>query len=316
MKTVKELISEGKKAASFSVPPTERKVKAPPTILFRRTAIRQFPDNHIVALYYSEQLDKYVSIPFGPEGKAMTIELSENESPPPIWANIKRKEVSAPKKKEEDDDTPINWKNVRLKKDKQINEFFQFLPAAGEAAAALGAGARMAAPWVARNAGAIGRGAVGAGSSVIKGLGGILKRLKNVGRGVLDTVTGSGGSSTPEKGVPVKAGTHEFDKDIAKRSITPVQNAVAGASPITNYRQRQNQNYIWNTGSQNVRENLENIIESKKSIDVSGVKITPTLAKKLVALHESLNTQNKETFEAAFGSADALRKIIQFSLRK
>jgi hypothetical protein len=41
--------------------------KEMPTYLtFRRLSYRMFPDKQVVALYYSKQVDKYLSIPFGP----------------------------------------------------------------------------------------------------------------------------------------------------------------------------------------------------------------------------------------------------------
>jgi len=40
--------------------------KNPPTVLtLKRKAIRMFPDGRIIALYYSDTLKKYISIPFG-----------------------------------------------------------------------------------------------------------------------------------------------------------------------------------------------------------------------------------------------------------
>jgi hypothetical protein len=39
--------------------------EAPSVIILQRKAIRVFPDNQKIALYYSQALDKYVSIPFG-----------------------------------------------------------------------------------------------------------------------------------------------------------------------------------------------------------------------------------------------------------
>jgi hypothetical protein len=299
MKTVKELLSEGK-AASYSTPatPSDRKVKAPPTLLFRRTAIRTFPDNHIVALYYSSQLDKYVSIPFGPEGKALTIELSEAE---------------------------------------QLDELFPVLPYIGGAVAA---GARVAAP-------AIGRGVVAGaakvfryGKNLIARQGRVNKakdylRQRNLrknrkGLGIADkaAAVGAGGIGGAVLGAAsnllgfndkqVVNPEHEFDKNIGKAAISNPQSALAGASPITNYRQKQNQNYIWNTQPRagQVQESLNRIIENKKSEVISGIEITPTVAKKLVNLQESLNTENKQNFEKMFEKTDTLRKVINFSLRK
>lgn len=49
----------------------------PTVVILQRKAIRVFPDNQKIALYYSQALDKYVSIPFGPADRSMGIHMSE-----------------------------------------------------------------------------------------------------------------------------------------------------------------------------------------------------------------------------------------------
>lgn len=49
----------------------------PTIIILKRKAIRVFPDNQKIGLYYSQALDKYVSIPFGPEDKHSGTHLNE-----------------------------------------------------------------------------------------------------------------------------------------------------------------------------------------------------------------------------------------------
>ena len=51
----------------------------PSVIILKRKAIRVYPDNQKVALYYSQALDKYVSIPFGPSSKNLGTHLTMNE---------------------------------------------------------------------------------------------------------------------------------------------------------------------------------------------------------------------------------------------
>ena len=51
----------------------------PSVIILKRKAIRVYPDNQKVALYYSQALDKYVSIPFGPSSKNLGAHLTLNE---------------------------------------------------------------------------------------------------------------------------------------------------------------------------------------------------------------------------------------------
>lgn len=59
--------------------PPEKEI--PNVINLRRKAIRIFPDGQKIALYYSPQLDKYVSIPYGPGTQASGIQISEAHKP-------------------------------------------------------------------------------------------------------------------------------------------------------------------------------------------------------------------------------------------
>jgi hypothetical protein len=54
---------------------TDRQI--PPVLILRRKAIRIYPDNQKVALYYSQALDQYVTIPFGIEGASGPARLRE-----------------------------------------------------------------------------------------------------------------------------------------------------------------------------------------------------------------------------------------------
>ena len=56
--------------------PSERDM--PTIIILKRKAVRVYPDNQKVGLYYSQYLDRYVSIPFGP-GKHVGIPTAINE---------------------------------------------------------------------------------------------------------------------------------------------------------------------------------------------------------------------------------------------
>lgn len=70
-----ELMLEGResavKSAGKSVPSP---ANMPAMLLFRRVQYRSFPGKQTVALYYSKMVNKYLSIPFGPEGN---LNLSE-----------------------------------------------------------------------------------------------------------------------------------------------------------------------------------------------------------------------------------------------
>jgi hypothetical protein len=53
----------------------------PTVIILKRKAIRVFPDNQKIGLYYSQALDRYISIPFGPNVKDLSPQLNEAYAP-------------------------------------------------------------------------------------------------------------------------------------------------------------------------------------------------------------------------------------------
>lgn len=57
-------IASGLREAKILAEESKGITTPPPTLLFRRKAIRQYPDNKKVALYYNDKADKYISIPF------------------------------------------------------------------------------------------------------------------------------------------------------------------------------------------------------------------------------------------------------------
>ena len=71
-----ELVLEGResavKQASKAAPSP---ANMPAMLLFRRVQYRSFPGNQTVALYYSKMVNKYLSVPFGPDGN---LNLSES----------------------------------------------------------------------------------------------------------------------------------------------------------------------------------------------------------------------------------------------
>jgi hypothetical protein len=71
-----DLVLEGREATvtkSARVVPSFHQM--PAMLLFRRVAYRLYPNKQVVALYYSKTVDKYLSVPFGPDGN---LNLSES----------------------------------------------------------------------------------------------------------------------------------------------------------------------------------------------------------------------------------------------
>lgn len=54
----------------------------PQVVVFRRVSYRMYPGKQVVALYYSNALNKYLSIPFGPDGNLNLSEAKESEGKP------------------------------------------------------------------------------------------------------------------------------------------------------------------------------------------------------------------------------------------
>jgi len=70
--------------------------EAPPVLILKRKAIRVYPDNQKVALYYSQALDKHISIPFGPNSDTAGVQISEakySDLPPDIAAYAKQSDI-------------------------------------------------------------------------------------------------------------------------------------------------------------------------------------------------------------------------------
>lgn len=321
MKSVKELLSEKKDtltAFDKSVPqgypkPTE----APSVIMLKRKAIRVFPDNQKIALYYSDALDKYISIPFGPDGKALAIQISE-EAPT----------------------------------EEQLNEFFQAaLPIvmAGARAAAPIVGRGIAAAGRAIFGGgkelagagvrAAGRGISNVGKralqsyrqrqaagryakqvdkanignyktpqtpkSLMRRIGGGLAAAGGAAIGAL-----AGGSHGGGNGGSPAGSDYQFT---LKPTVSAASSTATGANYVA--REKQNQNQIWNNNSSVARRvDEQSIIEAGT---VHGITITPRIAKKLVNVYESLNKQNQKKFEGMLSeSAASIQKAINFAIRQ
>ena len=70
-----ELMLEGRESVvKHSGKAVPSPANMPAMLLFRRVQYRSFPGNQTVALYYSKMVNKYLSVPFGPEGN---LNLSE-----------------------------------------------------------------------------------------------------------------------------------------------------------------------------------------------------------------------------------------------
>jgi len=87
----------------------------PQIIILKRKAIRVYPDSQKVGLYYSQALDKYVSIPFGPGLATMSEETELNELSKSTYASAAFKATAKAqnlKKQADDEKDPVKKKAI------------------------------------------------------------------------------------------------------------------------------------------------------------------------------------------------------------
>lgn len=86
-----ELVLEKREDKSFSTKVPSSK-EMPFLLLFRRVQYRIFPNKQVVALYYSNTVDKYLSIPFGPGGNLNLSEAVIHDTLDEDWQSVNRKD--------------------------------------------------------------------------------------------------------------------------------------------------------------------------------------------------------------------------------
>jgi hypothetical protein len=84
--------------------PSDKEI--PAVIILKRKAIRVYPDNQKVALYYSQALDRYISIPYGKNSKALDMTLNEKQLDEISQETATRAYVGLKKKSEDEDLSP------------------------------------------------------------------------------------------------------------------------------------------------------------------------------------------------------------------
>lgn len=284
--------------------PSDRDI--PTIIVLKRKAIRVFPDNQKIALYYSQALDKYVSVPFSPKDEALGIHMSEQKK-------ILKKVIT-----EETQELPVPFsprdsfrKNLTELREEKLNEAPPVL------GAAVVAGLRAAA-------------ASGAAKTVVKYGKRIVRKAisgaKNLASKAAGAIAGAAASddekkseSKPEK----KSGgsDYEFTKaGRASHNVSSPQRATADLSSVHSERQRNKA--AW----KNIQESNFNIIKSiAQNKEASGtivfgektISINNRIAKRIMNLYESLNVENKKKTRAMLNeSAESFKKIVNFAVRQ
>lgn len=306
MKSVKELLeAKTEKAINHTSPKTSvtKSPNVPSVIILRRKAIRQFPDNQKIVLYYSDALDKYVSVPFGPDGEAQGISLSEEEQInewvfPAALAAARAVATSSAGRAAITGAAELGKRGLAYA-GKLLNKY------RGTAGNVANKAARKGRTVKSRKYGGVAVGAVG--TAAVNALTG-----DNSAASQAQKISDFGATQYRETQykVSTNSNTHGSGPQI-RRNWDEVQKAQTKR--------------IWNSGSYSpqgqVYENIKYIAKSGKtgkiSIGENSIEITPRIAKRICECHAILNTKNQKNFEAMLNeSVPSLKKIIDFSIRK
>jgi hypothetical protein len=87
-----EMVLEGHNDKLSMSSPIPSAKQMPVLLVFRRMQYRVFPKGQVVALYYSNMLNKYLSIPFGPDGNLNLSESVIIDDLNEDWQDVNRKD--------------------------------------------------------------------------------------------------------------------------------------------------------------------------------------------------------------------------------
>lgn len=263
----------------------------PMIIILKRKAIRVFPDNQTVALYYSQALDKYVSVPFsGPTGKALGMYVNEE-------TEEKEEELIMAEAKDPRD---IFRKHLNEARQEQLDEALPLV-----AGAIAGAVARTA--------------AFEAGKKLVKKG---WKYLKKKSRGTDKRGAKAGAEGEPQQGNSAKyreTETGEFTQaGRAKPTVSGTQRASADLTGAHIERQRNKVAWQMEENFKTIRKLAESSGDPASiSFGKETITINNRIASKVMKVYEQLNKENKQKLKSMLGeSTETFRKAINFVVRQ
>jgi hypothetical protein len=299
MKTVKQLlehrtiIKSGFLTEKTKAGKKSEDTKIPTVIVLQRKAIRVFPDDQKIALYYSQALGKHVSIPFGPKNDALGIQISEenlDEAGPIIPLAGVAARAAAPYvarglgaasrlARKKAGDLKKAWSKSRKRKMRQKEEKRK---------------AKLAAA-------AAGRAAVGAKlkSAISKRLGDVASTKKPTDQEY------QFGRELGRVGSPSQSQV-TLDPSSAEQ-----QKKAFGGMPTGYYRESSNLSKLKMIAENNAK--LDEItFQDGKSVEVTG-----RVAKKILGIYESLNKDNRKNLEKMLNEdVVSFRKVVNFAIRQ
>lgn len=320
MKTLKQIREEYKNFYTSQVPEEvllEKSVipstkEMPAIILFKRVSFRSYPKGQVVALYYSSLMDKYLSIPIGPDNVNLSEAkiLDENDIDEACWKGYKQYGMKKKKGKDVPNCVPVkedgpgnpsyttrptyeHFKdNLEKLREERVDEFVAPL---------IGAGLRMVGGSLAKQA--LKQGA----KSLLK------KGIKGVKDAILGTDDKKDDKST-DTDPAIKVATPSA-KSKATAKVSSSWENRPGANPVQATKERQAL-YKENTIS-DIRAMVKEGIDSKNlSINGRTITLNTSMAKRILEVYDSVNTKNKKIVEGMLNEdLESFKKLLNFSIR-
>lgn len=280
-----ELMLEGRDSSKSVRVPSAKQM--PVMLIFRRIQYRIFPDRQVVALYYSSMVNKYLSIPFGPEGN---LNLSESV----------------------------------ILDEEQLDEILPAVGAALSGAAARGL-AMAGASTVARQVGRLGIRKV-AGGYLKRGVKALGKQVaKNALKSALDGDGGQ--ENKPSASDEIKSSIMKSQirpQSVSKHSSWEMgsdRSSDTRRSQVRAADVAQARKTITGGLRENKMADLRDMINEGtefKTLQINGreVDINIGMAKRILEVYDSVNTKNKKIVEGMLNDdLESFKKLLNFSIR-
>ena len=332
--------------------PSEKDI--PVVLVLRRKAIRVYPDNQKVAMYYSQALDKYISIPFGPKADELGIHMNEETKEDMGKIRFEKKEKSELKESSPKKSFRSNLKIVRESKQDQLDERVKALELAAKVGSkAVEAGSKLA-PKAAEIGAAVGSKIKDVGSKAVEAGSSAIKTFKDKRAAAqadkaraarkaerqakrdsrlakkdpklaaASTLAGPEASEGPKLDLSdVVKSLPGHDTTPGARQVNPVSSSMTPdkKTTVVSALDRANQRILWGPNESTNLDIINSIVENnlkedKVSFGDKSIFINNRTAKKIIQVHESLNKTNKKKFEQMINeNAVSFRKAINFVVK-
>jgi hypothetical protein len=274
----------------------------PSVLILKRKAIRVYPDNQKVALYYSQAIDKYVTIPFSDiqtglnEEEQLEEKLNLGQALVGIASGIATKGGEILSKGKEFGKKAIDsWKKSRADRAKKAKDAARRKDVKDLTKQRRGSGPRNR----------------GRGRDRDRDLG--LDGALGVGLG------GGGGGAAGQASSQMP--NYQFSGKVqGKSSWEGEQRAAASRSATQDARMRRLSTQAMQREDviSSLKEMVDNDIKEKTVfINEQEININNTIAKKILFVYESINIKNKKKMEKMLNeSATSFNKVLTFALRQ